>query len=60
MIACSMRADKARRDFERLKERRFEKRVKDGIEIRESMEKASPDHVELIFLYERHMQGDFW
>ena len=55
-----MRVEKARRDFHRLKEQRAEKRRKDEIAFRDQMEKASADHVDMLFLYEQHAQGECW
>ena len=53
-----MRVEKARKDFHRLKEQRAEKRIKDELALQKQMEKASVEHVEIMFLYERYVQGD--
>ena len=58
IMARSMRVEKARRDFHRLKEQRAEKRRKDEIALQERIEKASADHVETLFLYEQYVQGE--
>ena len=48
-VTRSMHPHKAPRDFIRLKDQRAEKRIKDEISLQHSMEKASADHVKLIF-----------
>ena len=57
-MARRMRVEKARKDFHRLKEQCAEKRIKDELALQQQMEKASVEHVEIMFLYERFMQGD--
>jgi len=60
IIASSMRVEKARRDFYQLKEQYSKKRIKYEIALREQMEKASAEYVELMFLYERYVWGDYY
>jgi hypothetical protein len=43
-----------------LKEQCTKKRIKDEIALREQIEKASAEYVELIFLYERYIQGNYY
>ena len=53
-----MRVEKARRDLLRLNEQRAEKRRKDELALQDCMEKASADHVEMMFLCEQYMQRE--
>ena len=44
----------------RLRDQRAEKMRKDELALQCRIEKISSDHVDIMFLYKRHVQGDCW
>ena len=58
IMARGMGVEKEREDFQRLKEQRAEKMITDELDLQQHMDKASADHVELMFMNEIFVQGD--
>ena len=59
-MARNVRPAQARIDNIRLKAQREEKRRKDELALQDNLSKASEDHIEALFRWSKHVNGEFW
>ena len=58
-VARNIRQHKERQDNFRLKDQRYEKHKKDEFGLQANMEKASEEHIEILFRWEKCLNGEF-
>ena len=60
IMARNVRLSQERIDYIRLKAQREEKCRKDELALQANISKAGEDHIEVLFRWDKHVNGEFW